>query len=174
MPRLLNDKPVVKVLTYDITAFSEKCFPPLPRNRLRIELILADDEEGFFNDFSKPRMRLSLTSPSAWTTPTCRRHWMPICSWSTVRMLRISSTALEPYNGPFAVPMTKATCANYDETRVDEENLTALDLQNLTEPAWEGLVAYRPRSRPLPEEFMTATVDYFESDEDITTDAFDW
>ena len=108
-----DDKPVVRVLTYDITAFSEEMFSTFTNETgYEIELILADDAEGFFNDFSRPRMRLSLTSPSAWTTPTCRRHWMPICSWSTVRTSR-GSQALHwsRTTDRLRFRSTEATCA---------------------------------------------------------------
>ena len=67
-------------------------------------------------------------------------------------------------------------CLNYDETRVDGTNLTVpTSLWNLTEPAWEGQVAFpSPVTSSPGRAFMSATVDYFEHDDDETTNAFDW
>ena len=92
-------------------------------------------------------------------------------------MSGISSTALEPYDGPNAVPFDRGdVCLNYDETRVDGTNLTVpISLWNLTEPEWSGLTAFpSPLTSSPGRAFMSATVDYFENDEDNTTDAFDW
>ena len=89
----------------------------------------------------------------------------------------ISTSALEPYNGPMALPFDRGdVCLNYDETRVDGTNLTVpTSLWNLTEPEWKGLTAFpSPVTSSPGRAFMSATVDYFEHDEDNTTDAFDW
>ena len=84
--------------------------------------------------------------------------------------------ALEPYNGPLALPFDRGTYASTTtKTRVDGTNLTVpTSLWNLTEPEWNGLQPSHRRSLPPRRAFMSATIDYFENDEDNTTDAFDW
>ena len=89
----------------------------------------------------------------------------------------LSDEALEPYQGIRAVPFDQAdVCLNYDETKVDGENLTVpTSLWDLTEEAWKGKIAFpSPLTSSPGRSFMVATVDYFENDDDNTTDAFDW
>jgi thiamine transport system substrate-binding protein len=89
----------------------------------------------------------------------------------------ISNSALEPYQGQLAIPFDQGTvCLNYDEDFVDEENISIpTSLWNLTEPEWNGKTSFpSPLSSSPGRAFMLATIDYFESDSDDQTDAFDW
>ncbi len=89
----------------------------------------------------------------------------------------ISTSALEPYSGNLAIPFDQGTvCLNYDENFVDGTNVTIpTSLWNLTEPQWEGKTVFpSPLSSSPGRAFMISTIDYFNNDEDSTTDAFDW
>ena len=89
----------------------------------------------------------------------------------------ISSTALEPYSGDLAIPFDQGTvCLNYDEDYVDGTNVsTPTSLWNLTESQWEAKTVFpSPLSSSPGRAFMISTIDYFNNDDDPTTDAFDW
>jgi len=89
----------------------------------------------------------------------------------------ISEEALIHYDGPLAVPFDQGyMCLNYDTEIVDDVNLTVpTSLWNLTEDDWNGKVAIpSPETSSPGRAFMTATVDYFENDQDNTTDWTDW
>ncbi len=89
----------------------------------------------------------------------------------------ISSTALEPYSGNLAIPFDQGTvCLNYDEDYVDGTNVsTPTSLWNLTESQWEGKTVFpSPLSSSPGRAFMISTIDYFNNDDDPTTNAFDW
>ena len=89
----------------------------------------------------------------------------------------ISEEALVHYDGPLAVPFDQGyMCLNYDTEIVDDVNLTVpTSLWNLTEDDWNGKVAIpSPETSSPGRAFMTATVDYFENDQDNTTDWTDW
>ena len=167
------------MLTYDITAFSEEMFSTFTNETgYEIELILADDAGGILQRLLQtqdaPQFDLAIGLDNTYLQTALDAD---LFVEHDANVSGISSAALEPYNGPFAVPFDRGdVCLNYDETRVDGENLTApTSLWNLTEPAWEGLVAYpSPLTSSPGRAFMTATVDYFENDEDNATDAFDW
>ena len=174
-----DDRPVVRVLTYDISAFSEEMFSTFTNETgYEIELILADDAGGILQRLLQtqdaPQFDLAIGLDNTYLQTALDAD---LFVEHDADVSAISSTALEPYNGPFAVPFDRGdVCLNYDETRVDGENLTApTSLWNLTEPEWEGLVAYpSPLTSSPGRAFMTATVDYFENDDDNATDAFDW
>ena len=89
----------------------------------------------------------------------------------------ISSSALEPYSGPLAIPFDQGpVCLNYDEDFVDGDSVTApTSLWDLTSEVWKGKAAFpSPVTSSPGRSFMVATIDYFENDEDDTTNAFDW
>ena len=88
----------------------------------------------------------------------------------------ISEQALQPYNGPFAVPFDMGhVCLNYDTEYVDGENVTLpTSLWNLTEPQWFGKVAIpSPVTSSPGRAFMLATLDYFNQDIQNFTDWWD-
>ena len=89
----------------------------------------------------------------------------------------ISADALEPYNGPYAVPFDMGSiCLNYDSAALDDLNMTAPEsLWNLTESDWNGKVAIpSPITSSPGRAFMTATTDYFAKDADNETTWTDW
>ncbi|MBJ23765.1 MAG: hypothetical protein CMB64_03760 [Euryarchaeota archaeon] len=89
----------------------------------------------------------------------------------------ISQDALAPYNGPFAVPFDMGhVCLNYDSSIVDGQNMTVpTSLWNLTEEEWRGKVAIpSPITSSPGRAFMLATLDYFNSLGESTSEFEEW
>ena len=89
----------------------------------------------------------------------------------------IQDSAKESYSGNLAIPFDQGSvCLNYDEDYVDGENVSIpSSLWDLTKPEWEGKFAVpSPLSSSPGRSFMIATIDYFENDDNDSTDAFDW
>ena len=89
----------------------------------------------------------------------------------------IQDSAKESYSGNLAIPFDQGSvCLNYDEDYVDGENVSVpSSLWDLTKPEWEGKFAVpSPLSSSPGRSFMIATIDYFENDDNDSTDAFDW
>jgi len=89
----------------------------------------------------------------------------------------LSDSALEPYDGPLAVPFDQGwICLNYDTDKVDGENLTIpISLWDLTQEEWRGrVVVPSPATSSPGRAFMTTTTDYFSNDGDNSTEWTDW
>ena len=89
----------------------------------------------------------------------------------------ISDSALQPYDGPLAVPFDQGyICLNYDSEVVDGENYSVpTSLWELTSDEWKGKVAIpSPETSSPGRAFMTATTDYFAHDEDNQSEWTDW
>lgn len=170
---------VLRILTYDIAAFSEEMLDTFTeRTGYEVEMIRADDSGGILEQLLQTQ-QAQQADLAIGLDNTYLQTALNFCLLQphTSNISGISSTALEPYDGPLAVPFDRGdVCLNYDETRVDGTNLTApTSLWNLTEPSWNGLTAFpSPVTSSPGRAFMAATIDYFENDEDNTTDAFDW
>ena len=170
---------VVRILTYDIAAFSESMFSTFTNQTgYEIEVVRADDAGGILEKLLQtkeaPQVDLAIGLDNTYLQSALDFN---LLQQHQTDVTMVSNTALEPYDGPFAVPFDRGdVCLNYDETRVDGENLTVpTSLWNLTEPQWNGVMAYpSPLTSSPGRAFMAATIDYFENDEDNTTDAFDW
>ncbi|GIR75724.1 MAG: hypothetical protein CM15mP78_04230 [Candidatus Poseidoniales archaeon] len=144
----------------------------------RIEVIQADDSGGILEQLLQTQ-QAQQADLAIGLDNTYLQTALNFCLLQphNANVSDISTSALEPYNGPMALPFDRGdVCLNYDETRVDGTNLTVpTSLWNLTEPEWKGLTAFpSPVTSSPGRAFMSATVDYFEHDEDNTTDAFDW
>ena len=174
-----DEERVVRILTYDIAAFSEEMFSTFTNQTgYEIEVVKADDAGGILTQLLQtkdaPQFDLAIGLDNTYLQTALDAG---LFAEHNTNVSGVSSTALEPYSGPFAVPFDRGdVCLNYDESRVDGENLTVpTSLWNLTEPEWNGLVAFpSPLTSSPGRAFMTATVDYFENDANTTTDAFDW
>ena len=170
---------VLRILTYDIAAFSEEMLDTFTeRTGYEVEMIRADDSGGILEQLLQTQ-QAQQADLAIGLDNTYLQTALNFCLLQPHKsnISGISSTALEPYDGPLAVPFDRGdVCLNYDETRVDGTNLTApTSLWNLTEPSWNGLTAFpSPVTSSPGRAFMAATIDYFENDEDNTTDAFDW
>ena len=76
----------------------------------------------------------------------------------------ITSAAAAFYDGPLAVPFDQGdVCLNYDEEALAAANMSApTSLWNLTEPKWNGKMAFpSPISSSPGRAFLAATHDYF-------------
>ena len=170
---------VLRILTYDIAAFSEEMMGAFENQTgYEVELIKADDSGGILEQLlqTQQAQQADLAIGLDNTYLQTALNYCLLQPHST-NVSGISTTALQPYDGPHAVPFDRGdVCLNYDETRVDGTNLTVpTSLWNLTEPAWSGLTAFpSPVTSSPGRAFMSATIDYFEHDDDNTTDAFDW
>ena len=174
-----DEPPVVRILTYDISAFSDEMFATFTdETGYEIEIVKADDAGGILEQLlqtqNAPQYDLAIGLDNTYLQTALNAE---LLQEHSTDVSAVSSSALNAYNGPLAVPFDRGdVCLNYDESRVDGENLTVpTSLWNLTEPEWDGLVAFpSPLTSSPGRAFMTATVDYFENDDNATVDAFDW
>lgn len=170
---------VLRLLTYDIAAFSESMLDEFTNQTgYEVELIRTDDAGGILEQLLQTR-QAQQADLAIGLDNTYLQTALNFCLLQThnANVSGIATEALQPYDGPLAVPFDQGdVCLNYDETRVDGTNLTVpTSLWNLTEPAWAGQVAFpSPVTSSPGRAFMSATVDYFENDDDETTNAFDW
>ena len=169
----------LRVLTYDIAAFSEEMLDEFTnQSGYEIEMVRTDDAGGILEQMLQtqqaPQADVAVGLDNTYLQTAIDRCLLQA---TTVNATSLDGEAMEPYQGPLAVPFDQGdVCLNYDESRVDGENLTApTSLWNLTEETWRGKVAFpSPLTSSPGRSFMVATVDYFENDEDNATDAFDW
>ena len=170
---------VLRLLTYDIAAFSESMLDEFTNQTgYEVELIRTDDAGGILEQLLQTQ-QAQQADLAIGLDNTYLQTALNFCLLQThnANVSGIATEALQPYDGPLAVPFDQGdVCLNYDETRVDGTNLTVpTSLWNLTEPAWGGQVAFpSPVTSSPGRAFMSATVDYFENDDDETTNAFDW
>ena len=169
----------LRILTYDIAAFSDEMLAKFTNQTgYPVEMIRTDDSGGILEQLLQTQ-QAQQADLAIGLDNTYLQTALNFCLLQAhnASVSDISETALEPYNGPLALPFDRGdVCLNYDETRVDGTNLTVpTSLWNLTEPEWNGLAAFpSPVTSSPGRAFMAATIDYFENDEDDTTDAFDW
>ncbi len=169
----------LRILTYDIAAFSDEMLTKFTNQTgYPVEMIRTDDSGGILEQLLQTQ-QAQQADLAIGLDNTYLQTALNFCLLQAhnASVSDISETALEPYNGPLALPFDRGdVCLNYDETRVDGTNLTVpTSLWNLTEPEWNGLAAFpSPVTSSPGRAFMAATIDYFENDEDDTTDAFDW
>lgn len=169
----------LRILTYDIAAFSDEMLAEFTNQTgYEIEMIRTDDSGGILEQLLQTQ-QAQQADLAIGLDNTYLQTALNFCLLQAheTNVEGISETALEPYSGPLALPFDRGdVCLNYDETRVDGSNLTVpTSLWNLTEPEWNGLTAFpSPVTSSPGRAFMSATIDYFENDEDNTTDAFDW
>jgi thiamine transport system substrate-binding protein len=169
----------LRILTYDIAAFSDDMLSEFTNQTgYDIEMIRTDDSGGILEQLLQTQ-QAQQADLAIGLDNTYLQTAFNFCLLQAheTNVSGISETALEPYSGPLALPFDRGdVCLNYDETRVDGTNLTVpTSLWNLTQPEWNGLTAFpSPVTSSPGRAFMSATIDYFENDEDNTTDAFDW
>jgi thiamine transport system substrate-binding protein len=169
----------LRLLTYDIAAFSDEMFAAFTNQTgYGIEVIRADDAGGILETMLQtqqaPQADLAVGLDNTYLQTAID---FCLLEEHAVNTSTIDDAALQPYDGPLAVPFDRGdVCLNYDEETVDGTNLTApVSLWNLTEDEWKGKTAFpSPLTSSPGRAFMVATIDYFENDDDNTTDAFDW
>ncbi len=89
----------------------------------------------------------------------------------------LSTRAPSSYDGNLAIPFdVGSVCINYDSSFVDGENITIpTSLWNFTEAIWSGKVALEnPRTSSPGRSFLIATTEYFDNDDDESTNFTDW
>ena len=169
----------LRILTYDIAAFSDEMLAEFTNQTgYEVEMIRTDDSGGILEQLLQTQ-QAQQADLAIGLDNTYLQTALNFCLLQPheTNVTGISQTALEPYSGPLALPFDRGdVCLNYDESRVDGTNLTVpTSLWNLTEPSWNGLTAFpSPVTSSPGRAFMSATIDYFENDDDNTTDAFDW
>ncbi|MBT3476315.1 MAG: thiamine ABC transporter substrate-binding protein, partial [Euryarchaeota archaeon] len=174
-----SNSSTVRILTYDITAFSQSMLDEFTNSTgYEVELILADDAGGILeqmlqtqgtpqsdlavgldNTYLQTALDFCLLQPHSTVTPS------------------LDPSAMEPYSGTYALPFDQGdVCLNVDEHGLNEtERTLPEDLWELTGPEWNGKTSFpSPVTSSPGRAFMIATIDYFEHDENETTNAFDW
>ena len=174
-----NDDGKLRILTYDINAISDEMIEQFTnQSGFEVEIIRTDDAGGILEqmlqtkDAQQADLMIGLDN-------TYLQSAIDNCllQYQSTEIDNISTDALSQYNGDYAVPFDQGyVCINYDENYVDGENVTIpTSLWNLTEEQWTGKIAFpSPITSSPGRAFMVSTIDYFENDEDNTTDAFDW
>jgi thiamine transport system substrate-binding protein len=174
-----SDDGALRILTYDINAISDEMITQFTnQSGYQVEIIRTEDAGGILEQMLQTKnaqqadLMLGLDNTYLQTAiDNC------LLQYQNVSVNNISDIALSHHDGNFATPFDQGyVCINYDENYVDGENVTVpTSLWNLTEPQWNGKIAFpSPVTSSPGRSFMISTIDYFENDEDNTTDAFDW
>jgi len=169
----------LRIITYDINAITDEMIEQFTnQSGYQVEIIRTDDAGGIIEQMLQTKnaqqadLMIGLDNSylqSAIDNCLLQNQYASVEN--------ISSDALSHYDGDLAVPFDQGyVCINYDENYVDGENVTIpTSLWNLTEQQWNGKVAFpSPVTSSPGRSFMISTIDYFENDEDNSTDAFDW
>jgi thiamine transport system substrate-binding protein len=174
-----NDDGKLRILTYDINAISDEMIEQFTnQSGFEVEIIRTDDAGGILEqmlqtkDAQQADLMIGLDN-------TYLQSAIDNCllQYHSTEVENISIESLSQNDGDFAVPFDQGyVCINYDENYVDGENVTIpTSLWNLTEEQWIGKIAFpSPVTSSPGRAFMVSTIDYFENDEDNTTNAFDW
>ena len=169
----------ITIVTYDVSGLSDSMLSDFQNNTgYRVNLVKLDDAGSILDHILQ-----SKGSQTADLALGLDNTYLQIALDSGVlidhaaKLYNIEQSSLEFYNGSKAVPFDKGwICLNYDAEFVDGENLTIpTSLWNLTGDDWKGKVAIpSPMTSSPGRAFMVATTDYFDNDEDNTTDWTDW
>ena len=170
--------PPVRVITYDITAFTAEMLAEFTNQTgYEVEMILADDAGGILETMLQTR-----GAPQADVMVGLDNTYLltaidaGLLAPHELSNFTLDELAMEPYSGPLALPFDQGdVCLNVDERGLNDNRTMPTSLWDLTLPEWEGKVAIpSPLTSSPGRSFMTATIDYFENDQDNTTEAFDW
>jgi len=178
-----EDDAKLRILTYDVLALTDSMINEFENSTgVEIEFIKVSDAGGILDqlmltkDAQQADLMIGLDNTYLQTAiENCLIR--ETLFKQNLNHENISKTALESYDGNLAIPFDQGTvCLNYDESFVDGENVSVpTSLWNLTESQWKGKTAFpSPLTSSPGRAFMTATIDYFENDDDELTDAFDW
>ena len=183
LPAGHEDDGKLRIISYDVLALSDSMVEQFTNETgYEVEFIKEDDAGGILDQMMLTKnaqqadLMIGLDNTYLQTAiENCLLRETGFTSNDNYQ--NISSSALEPYSGPLAIPFDQGpVCLNYDEDFVDEDNVTApTSLWDLTSEVWKGKAAFpSPVTSSPGRSFMVATIDYFENDEDDTTNAFDW
>ena len=183
LPAGHEDDGKLRIISYDVLALSDSMVEQFTNETgYEVEFIKEDDAGGILDQMMLTKnaqqadLMIGLDNTYLQTAiENCLLRETGFTSNDNYQ--NISSSALEPYSGPLAIPFDQGpVCLNYDENFVDGDNVTApTSLWDLTSEVWKGKAAFpSPVTSSPGRSFMVATIDYFENDEDDTTNAFDW
>ena len=183
LPAGHEDDGKLRIISYDVLALSDSMVEQFTNETgYEVEFIKEDDAGGILDQMMLTKnaqqadLMIGLDNTYLQTAiENCLLRETGFTSNDNYQ--NISSAALEPYSGPLAIPFDQGpVCLNYDEDFVDGDNVTApTSLWDLTSEVWKGKAAFpSPVTSSPGRSFMVATIDYFENDEDDTTNAFDW
>jgi thiamine transport system substrate-binding protein len=178
-----DDDGKLRILTYDVLALNDSMIESFETaTGIEIEFIKESDAGGILDQMmltkEAQQADLMIGLDNSYLQTAIENCLLRETLFTqSPQYQNISSSSLEAYQGKLAIPFDQGTvCLNYDENFVDGENITIpTSLWNLTEPQWNGKTSFpSPLSSSPGRAFMLATIDYFESDADEQTDAFDW
>ncbi len=183
LPAGHEDDGKLRIISYDVLALSDSMVEQFTNETgYEVEFIKEDDAGGILDQMmltkNAQQADLMIGLDNTYLQTAIENCLLQETGFtSNDNYQNISSSALEPYSGPLAIPFDQGpVCLNYDEDFVDEDNVTApTSLWDLTSEVWKGKAAFpSPVTSSPGRSFMVATIDYFENDEDDTTNAFDW
>jgi thiamine transport system substrate-binding protein len=177
--RSSTDADTLRILTYDIAAFSQEMLDEFTNTSgYDVELIRADDAGGILEQMLQtqgvPQADIAVGLDNTYLQTAI--DFCLLQPHDTVAP-NLDPAATTPYQGPYALPFDQGdVCLNVDEDGLNEtERTMPTDLWELTNEEWNGKTAFpSPVTSSPGRAFMIATVDYFENDDNATTDAFDW
>ena len=112
----------LRILTYDIAAFSDDMLSEFTNQTgYEIEMIRTDDSGGILEQLLQTQ-QAQQADLAIGLDNTYLQTALNFCLLQAhnATVSDLSESALEPYNGPLALPFDRGdVCLNYDETRVD-------------------------------------------------------
>jgi len=167
------------VLTYDISGFNDAFYTQFSEiHGIEVEVIKVNDAGGILELMLQtqiaPQADVVIGLDNTYLQTAIRFCLLQSHNLDNVTLI---PSALESYQGPLASPFDQGdVCLNVDERYLSQHSISSpSSLWELTQDEWHGQVAIpSPLTSSPGRAFMVATIDYFEHDEDTTTDAFDW
>ena len=132
---------------------------------IEVEIIRTDDAGGILDQMmltkSAPQADLMIGLDNTYL-PTALKNCLLI--EHSAQTENFSQSSMEFYEGPLAIPFDEGdVCLNYDEDALSAANMSVpTSLWNLTEPQWNGKMAFpSPITSSPGRAFLAATHDYF-------------
>lgn len=175
--RTSADDKTLTIVTYDIIALSDEVLQEFTNSTgYQIEMIRTDDAGGILEQLlltkEAPQADLALGLDNTYLQTALENCLLAPHSAS---LPNINPQALTPYSGDMAVPFDHGyVCLNVDTQALEENNMTVpTTLEELTGDQWKGKTAFPSPTTSSPgRAFMTATIDYFERQNEM--DAMEW
>ena len=158
---------VLRILTYDIfQGYTDEMIDDfVNQTGIEVEIIRTDDAGGILDQMmltkSAPQADLMIGLDNTYL-PTALKNCLLV--EHSVQSDNFTQSSLDFYDGPLAIPFDQGdVCLNYDEEALAAANMSApTSLWNLTEPKWNGKMAFpSPISSSPGRAFLAATHDYF-------------
>lgn len=158
---------VLHILTYDIFQgyTNEMIEQFVNQSGIEVEIIRTDDAGGILDQMmltkSAPQADLMIGLDNTYL-PTALKNCLLI--EHSAQAENFTQSSMEFYEGPLAIPFDEGdVCLNYDEDALSNANMSVpTSLWNLTEPQWNGKMAFpSPITSSPGRAFLAATHDYF-------------